>query len=90
MAFSNILVNVRFLTIMKKYSGEGQILLEVPRDPRHALNIIIDQFQIPWKGQLENIVRVFINGKSESSFIEEGKLLNNGDVIVFIPISSGG
>jgi len=75
---------------MQRYSGKREIKMEVPRDPRQAINLIINRFHIPWKENLEKSSRIFINKKFSHVFIKSGELLNPDDTIAFIPISSGG
>lgn len=85
-------VTVRFITIMQKYSDNGlrEVNLELPSEPRQAVDLIIERFQIPWKDDLENRVRIFINGLNDQAFFESGDRLKAGDIIAFVPISSGG
>jgi molybdopterin converting factor small subunit len=85
-------VSVKFVTIMQRYSGKGnrEIQMELPPEPSRALDRIIEQFRIPWKGTLEKQARIFINGVVYDSFLESKEHLKEGDVIAFIPISGGG
>jgi molybdopterin converting factor small subunit len=84
-------VTVRFLTIMQKYSGDKrEVEVEVPREPFLAIEHIIKKFRIPWKDHLEKSTRIFINKEYPDIFVEKGKRLEQGDIIVFIPISGGG
>ena len=87
-----IQVTVRFITIMQRYSGEGnrEIQMELSPRPEEALAQIIERFQIPWKDSLEKQVRVFMNGIVYDSFLVSGQCLKGGDVIAFIPMSGGG
>jgi len=84
-------LKVRFVTIMQKYSGEKrEIEIEVPPEAGAAIEYIIKQFQIPWRDNLEKSTRIFINNMPCNTFIKNGKLLETGDNIAFIPISGGG
>lgn len=83
-------VKILFITRMQKYSGQREVLMELPSDPRQAVDSIIERFDIPWKGSLEKSTRVFINKTLADVFIGSGKDLHNGDAIAFIPISGGG
>ena len=85
-------VTVRFITIMQKYSGDGlrDVEMTLPSEPRQAVDLIIERFGIPWKGELEKWVRIFINGVNDQAFFESGEYLKGGDIIAFVPISSGG
>jgi molybdopterin converting factor small subunit len=92
MAFGAVRITVRFVTIMQRYSGAGkrEVQMELPPEPSHAVQHIIEQFQIPWEDNLERYVRVFINGLVYDSYVETGERLESGDTIAFIPSSSGG
>ena len=85
-------VTVRFITIMQRYSGKGlrEVEMALPSEPRQAVDLIIECFRIPWMGELENWVRIFINGVIDQAFFESGEYLKGGDIIAFVPISSGG
>ena len=84
-------VTVRFITIMKKYSGsKREVEMELPREPDQAVDHIVNRFHIPWKDNLEKYTRIFINGVVHDSFVESGERLKAGDTIAFIPISGGG
>jgi molybdopterin converting factor small subunit len=85
-------VTVRFITIMQKYSGEGQreVEMELPPDPGQAVALIIERFQIPWQDNLEKQARIFIEGLTYDAFLESGLRLKSGDTIAFIPLSGGG
>ena len=85
-----IMVRVRFITIMQRYSGQKEIRMELLPNPFQAVKYIIDKFQIPWSGQLEKSTRIFINKKELNDFLRSGELLKPGDTIAFIPISGGG
>ena len=87
----SVRVKVRFITIMQKYSSKKrEVEIDLPPDPGRAIEHIIDQFQIPWKGKLEKYVRIFINRGISHEFIRSGKRLHAGDTIAFIPFSGGG
>ena len=83
-------VTVRFITLMQQYSGQREIKMELPSDPSHAIDTIIERFHIPWNNNLEKSTRIFITKELLSSFIKSGKCLITNDVIAFIPISGGG
>jgi hypothetical protein len=85
-------VTVRFVTIMQRYSGNGlrDVEMVLPSEPRQAVDLIIERFGIPWKGELEKYVRIFINGIIDQAFFESGEYLKGEDIIAFVPISSGG
>lgn len=85
-------VTVRFITIMQRYSGQGQreVQMELSPRPDEALAQIVERFQIPWQDGLQAQVRVFVNGIVYDSFLDSGQRLKGGDVIAFIPISGGG
>jgi molybdopterin converting factor small subunit len=83
-------VKVRFITRMQRYSDQREIRMELPSDPNQAIDIIIEQFHIPWKDNLEKSTRIFINKKFSDAFIKSGEFLKKDDVIAFIPISGGG
>jgi len=86
-----VLVKVKFITILQKYTGnKREVEMELPADPGQAIEYIISQFQIPWKGKLEKYVRIFINRGISHEFIRSGKRLHAGDTIAFIPFSGGG
>jgi len=52
--------------------------------------MIIERFQIPWSGNLEKSVRIFINKELSETYTKSGRRLTEGDRISFIPISGGG
>ena len=84
-------VKVKFITILQKYTGnQREVEMELPADPGQAIERIISQFQIPWEGNLEKYVRVFVNREISHEFIRSGKRLHSGDTIAFIPFSGGG
>jgi len=87
---NTIHVTVKFITIMQKYSGNRELLLELPSNPAKAIKSIICKFDIPWENKLEKSTRIFINGTHYESFLKSGKTLKEQDVIAFIPISGGG
>jgi len=64
--------------------------MDLPSDPGKAVDFIIKEFRIPWHGNLEKFVRVFINRERLPVFIESGKKLSAEDTIAFIPMSGGG
>ncbi len=64
--------------------------LDLPINPEAAIAAVIDRFNIPWKDYLEKSARIFINKEFAESFIKSGKILKDGDLISFIPISGGG
>ena len=90
--FDVVQVTVRFVTIMQRYSGNGlrDVEMVLPSEPRQAVDFIIERFGIPWKGELEKWVRIFINGVTDQVYFESGEYLKGGDIIAFVPISSGG
>ncbi len=83
-------VQIRFVSIMQRYSGERDFKLKVPPDPAAACDFIIQHYNIPWKDKLEKSTRIFINKQLAQVFIKSGKNLQEGDSLVFIPISGGG
>ena len=84
-------ITVRFVSIMQKYSGDKrEIQVEVPTDPAQAIDLIIKQFQIPWKDNLEKSTRIFINQMLNDPHADKGQRLKDNDNIAFIPISGGG
>ena len=92
MSPDTVQVTVRFITIMQRYSGEGkrELEMELPARPDLAVDLIIEQFQIPWQDNLERQARIFIEGLSYDAFLASEKYLKDGDTISFIPISGGG
>jgi len=76
---------------MQKYAGKRrEVEMNLPSDPGKAVDLIIKEFQIPWQGNLEKFVRVFINRERLPAFIESDKKLTSEDTIAFIPMSGGG
>ena len=75
---------------MQRYSGQREVRMELPADPRKAVECIIDEFQIPWSGELEKSTRIFINKREFNDFLSSGQILKSDDTISFIPISGGG
>lgn len=86
----SVLVGVRFITIMQRYSGQRELAMQLPADPQAAVDMIIERFQIPWSGNLERSVRIFVNRELFETFDKSGRKLAGGDRISFIPISDGG
>jgi len=82
-------VTVKFITIMQKFSHQKKIVMSLPPEPEKTLQVIINKFDIPWKGKLEKSVRIFVRGQHWESFVEKKKSLKDGDEIAFIPISGG-
>lgn len=89
-SMETVVVTVRFITIMQRYSGQRELQMKVPKDPGQAIDLIISQFNIPWKDKLEKSSRIFINKQSFEKFIDNKHDLMTGDVIAFIPMSGGG
>ena len=84
-------VKIRFISIMQNYSGKRKVVeIDLPCDPKKSINHIIRQFKLPWNGKLERFVRIFINRELSNDFIKNGKQLQAGDIISFIPMSGGG
>ena len=83
-------IQVRFLSLFERHSGVPQAQLDVPADPDLDLREIISRFRIPWENELETTSRIFINKQLSSRFLREGKILNEGDVISFVPLVGGG
>jgi molybdopterin converting factor small subunit len=83
-------VTIRFITLMQRYSGQRDLKIALPNDPKLAIETIIAHFDIPWKDKLEKRTRIFINKQFAESYIKSGKKLKKGDLIAFIPISGGG
>jgi molybdopterin converting factor small subunit len=86
----SVSIIVRFITVMQQYSGQRELEMRVPSAPQEAIDMIIEQFQIPWSGVLEKSVRVFINKELLEAYKKSGRRLVEGDRISFIPISGGG
>ena len=71
-------VTVRFVSIMRKYSGDKRKLqVEVPADSAQAIDCIINRYQIPWKGDLEKSARIFINQKLNDPVADREKRLKD-------------
>ncbi len=88
---SDVIIKVRFLGILQKYSdGKREVDLNVPPDPGSAVDKIFKDFNLPWENDLEKITRIFVNDQHLSAFIKKGELLSNGDIIAFIQLSGGG
>jgi len=84
-------ITVQFVSIMQKYSGDKrEIVMDLPVDPVKAIRTIINRCQIPWEGNLEKVIRIFINQTLYEVFVENRKRLKDEDTIAFIPISGGG
>lgn len=92
MAAELVPVTVRFVTIMQNYSGKGrrEVEMQLPSEPSRAVDLILERFQIPWQGDMERYVRIFVNGVGFDAYLASGHLLKAGDSIAFIPISGGG
>jgi molybdopterin converting factor small subunit len=92
MSPDTVQVTVRFITIMQRYSGEGnrEVEMELPARPDRAVELIIERYQIPWKDNLERQARIFVEGLSYDAFLASEATLKDGDTISFIPISGGG
>jgi len=86
----SVLICVRFITVLQRYSGQRELEMQLPADPREAIDMIIERFQIPWSGNLEKSVRIFINKELSETYTKSGRRLTEGDRISFIPISGGG
>lgn len=85
-----VLICVRFITVMQRYSGQRELEMPLPADPQEAIDMIIERFQIPWPGTLEKSVRIFINKELFETYTKSGRRLAEGDRISFVPISGGG
>jgi len=84
-------IRIKFISIMQKHVGKRrEVEMDLPSDPGKAVDFIIKEFQIPWHGNLEKFVRIFINRERLPVFIESGKKLTTVDTIAFIPMSGGG
>jgi molybdopterin converting factor small subunit len=84
-------IRIKFISIMQKHAGgRREVEMKLPPDAAVAVDSIIREFQIPWQGNLERFVRVFINRELLPVFIQNGKKLKAGDSIAFIPMSGGG
>jgi molybdopterin converting factor small subunit len=87
---NTVKVRVRFITVLQRYSGAREVDLELPRDPRKAIAAIITKYGMPWADKLEKSTRIFINKEIAESYLDSGRLLEENDVLVFVPISGGG
>jgi molybdopterin converting factor small subunit len=88
---STVPIRVKFISIMQRHSGQGrEVEMDLPLDAARAADLIVKEFQIPWEGNLEKFVRVFVNRQLLQDFVQAGKLLEEGDSISFIPMSGGG
>lgn len=84
-------IRVKFVSIMQRHSGQGrEVVMDLPLDAARAADLIVREFQIPWEGNLERFVRVFVNRELLKDFVQAGKQLEEGDTISFIPMSGGG
>ena len=83
-------VQIRFVSIMQRYSGQRDFRLKVPSDPAEACDFIIQRYNLPWKEKLGKSTRIFINKQLAQVFIKSGQNLEEGDLLAFIPISGGG
>lgn len=86
----DVLILVRFITVMQQYSGQRELEMRLPADPQMAVDRVIERFQIPWLGALEKSVRIFINKELLEAYKKSGRRLAKGDKLSFIPISGGG
>ena len=85
-----VMITVKFITFMQRYSGKKYVEMDLPRDFGHALELILKRFNIPWKNQLEKSAFILINSTPYQIFQKNRQLLNPDDTITFIPIISGG
>lgn len=83
-------VNVRFVTVMQRYSGQRELVIPLPADPREAVEALVRRFEIPWAGALEKSVRIFVNKEPLEEHVKRGRPLREGDWISFVPLSDGG
>lgn len=83
-------VRVRFVTIMQRYSGQRELVIPLPEDPREAVDALVRRFEIPWAGALEKSVRIFVNKEPLEAYMKSGRPLCEGDRISFVPLSDGG
>jgi molybdopterin converting factor small subunit len=83
-------VRVRFVTIMQRYSGQRELVMPLPEDPREAVDALVRRFEIPWAGALEKSVRIFVNKELLEAHVKSGRPLREGDRISFVPLSDGG
>jgi len=87
---SPVKVGVRFVSLVQRHTGLRRVEMELPAEPEKALKVVIDRYRIPWAGDLERSCRIFVNRQPVERLIKTGKLLQEGDVISFIPILAGG
>ena len=88
---NTVKVKVCFLSLLQKYvGGEREVEMDLSPELEQAIDFIIERFQIPWAGNFEKFIRVFINKELSQVFVESGKRLKDGDTIMFIPVSGGG
>ncbi len=88
---ASVTVIVRFVSIMQHYSNHRrEVRRTVPPEADRAVFAIMDQFNIPWTGNLEKSTRIFINQKVYDPLKNEPLRLNDNDTIAIIPISGGG
>lgn len=83
-------IRVRFLSLFERHSGVPDAWLVLPRDPDSAIQEIISRYRIPWDKNLEKTSQIFINKRLAGRFAREGNMLNEGDVISFVPVVGGG
>ena len=84
-------VKVCFLSLLQKYTGrEREVVMDLSPELEQAVDFIVERFQIPWTGNFEKFIRVFVNKELSQVFIDSGKRLKDGDTIMFIPVSGGG
>ncbi len=84
-------VKVQFIGLTQRYSNDKrEIEMDLPADPKEAIDSIIKQFQMPWKNDLEKITRIFINNLIFENFTKKEELLKPGDIVAFITLSGGG
>ena len=84
-------VKVCFLSLLQKYvGGVREVEMDLSPELEQAIDFIIEKFQIPWAGNFEKFIRVFVNKELSQVFIDGGKRMKDGDMIMFIPVSGGG
>jgi molybdopterin converting factor small subunit len=87
---ASVKVRVRFVSLIQRHTGVRRVDMELPAEPEKALKMVINRYRIPWAGDLERSCRIFINRQPVERLIKTGALLQEGDVISFIPILAGG